>query len=259
MMEVEEEPKNQLRSSTKCGILPPVPRYKESGEMGSNPEFRKAFVARLKQACDESKLIPLPGQGRQQFIAERLGVAPEAVSKWFKGVSMPKPDKMTFLAELLEVDQAWLAYGISPEMDRADRKLHAKESSGAVHLVFGMIMMAGGHCGEPSKSDPRSEYVDFYATMRGSVYPMHIALGRETAKDHFEVLLPKEYKDVRCIAVIPGGAGKYVFLDMPVAMIDEYKTRKTGMFAINIARVDGARYMTGSAKWPQIKSFEELS
>jgi hypothetical protein len=48
------------------------------GSMGSTAEFRKAFVARLKQACDQSKLVPLPGQGRQQFIADRLGVGAEA-------------------------------------------------------------------------------------------------------------------------------------------------------------------------------------
>jgi transcriptional regulator with XRE-family HTH domain len=228
--------------------------------VGSTPEFRKAFVARLKQACDESKLVPLPGQGRQQFIAERLGVAPEAVSKWFKGVSMPMPEKMALLAELLEVDHSWLAHGISPEMDRAERKLHAKESSGAVHLVFGMIMLAGGHCGEPSKSDPRAEYVDFYATMRGSVYPMHVALAREVAKDKYEVLLPKEYRDVRTVAVIPAGPGKYHFLDMRLPLIEEYKVRKAGMISLGIGRVDGKRYMTGSALWPQIKVFgEELA
>lgn len=34
--------------------------------MSSTPEFRKAFVARLKQSCDESKLIPQPGLGRLQ-------------------------------------------------------------------------------------------------------------------------------------------------------------------------------------------------
>jgi transcriptional regulator with XRE-family HTH domain len=227
--------------------------------MGSTPEFRSAFVARLKQACDESKIIPLPGQGRQQFIADRLKLAPEAVSKWFKGVAMPKPDKMALLAELLEVDQSWLAYGISPEMNPRERRLHAKESNGAVHIVFGMILLAGGHCGEPSPNDPRRGYVDFYATMRGSVYPIHVALAREVGKDTFEVLLPKEYRDVRSIAVLPMGQGKFQFLDMPLPMIEEYKARKTGLFSLTISKVDANRFMTGSAQWPKIKTFEEIA
>lgn len=85
--------------------------------MGSTPEFRKAFVARLKQACDESTLVPDVGRGRQQYIADRLQVGAEAVSKWFHGVAMPRPDKMAKLAELLETDQSWLTFGIAPDPD----------------------------------------------------------------------------------------------------------------------------------------------
>jgi transcriptional regulator with XRE-family HTH domain len=227
--------------------------------MGSTPDFRRAFVARLKQACDESKLIPLPGQGRQQMIADRLKTTAEAVSKWFKGVSMPKPDKMTMLAELLEVDQSWLAYGINPEMDRAERRIHGRESDGAVHLVLGMIMLSGGHCGQPMETDPRSEYVDFYTTMRGAVYPMRVSLAREISRDHYEVLVPKEYKDVRSIGVMPAGPGKYHFIDMPLAMIDEHKVRKAGSFMLPISQVETGKYTTGRDVWPRIKSFGELA
>lgn len=227
--------------------------------MGSTLEFRKAFVKRLVQACDESSYIPPPHKGRQQYIAEKLGVAPEAVSKWFKAVSMPRPDKIERLAELLQVDQSWLTFGISPEMDRNERKAHAREIDGAVHLVLGMIILAGGHCGMPSARDPRASYVDFYVTMRGSVYPIHVSLAREVSRDHFEVLLPKEYTDVRSIAVIPAGAGKFHFIDMPLVMVDEHKVRKTGMFMVNISRVDSSRYITGADTWPRIKSFMEMA
>lgn len=227
--------------------------------MGSTLEFRKSFVKRLVQACDESANIPPPHKGRQQYIAEQLGVAPEAVSKWFKGVSMPRPDKMERLAELVGVDQSWLTFGISPEMDRGERKAHAREVDGAVHLVLGMIILAGGHCGMPSSRDPRSSYVDFYATMRGSVFPIHVALARETSHDHFEVLLPKEYADVRSVVVVPVGSGKFHFIDMPLAMIDEHKARKTGMFSLTMSRVDSSRFITGAHTWPRIKSFAELA
>lgn len=74
--------------------------------MGSTVEFRKAFVGRLKQSCDESKHIPLPGHGRQQFIVDRLKVTPEAVSKWFNGVSMPRPDKMEALGYVQNIVSA---------------------------------------------------------------------------------------------------------------------------------------------------------
>lgn len=227
--------------------------------MGSTPDFRKQFVARLKQACDESKVIPLPGQGRQQMIADRLGTTAEAVSKWFKGVSMPSHDKMPFLAELLEVDQAWLAHGISPEMDRLERKTFAREADGAVYLVRGMIMLAGGHCGQPAATDPRSEYVDFYTTLRGAVYPMRVSLARELSRGHFEILVPKEYRDVRSIGVIPVAPGKYMFIDMPLSMIDEHKVRKAGSFMLPVSQVESGRFTSGSDVWPRIKSFGELT
>lgn len=227
--------------------------------MGSTAEFRKAFVSRLTQACEESDYVPPPHKGRQQYLADKLGVAPEAVSKWFKAVSMPRPDKMERLAEILQVDQSWLAFGISPEMDRAERKAHSREVDGAVHLVMGMIMLAGGHCGMPSQKDLRFNYVDFYATVRGSVYPIHISLGRETSRDQFELLVPKEYQDIRSIGVLQIAPGKFHFIDMPLALIEEHKSRKAGQFLITVSRVDGQRYITGGDTWPRFKSFGELN
>lgn len=227
--------------------------------MGSTLEFRRAFVQRLVQACDECDSIPPPHRGRQQVIADALGLAPEAVSKWFHAVSMPRPNKMEDLATLLQVDPSWLSFGISPEMSRMERKAHAREIDGAVHLVRGMLTLAGAHTGTPGEKDPRSVYVDFYATMRGSVYPIHVSLGRETSKDTFEIALPREFKDVRSIAVIPAGPGKFHFLDMPLQSVEEYKARKAGGFAVTVNRVESSRYMTGGFTWPRIKSFEVLA
>lgn len=226
--------------------------------MGSTLEFRKAFVARLKQACDEAPNVPPPHRGRQQYFSEQLKVAPEAVSKWFKAVSMPKPEKIERIAELLQVDQSWLVFGITTEMNRGERKAHGRTLDGAVYLVMGMLMLAGSHCGMPSKTDPRREYVDFYATFRGVVYPVHVAFAREMGEGVFEVIVPKEFIDVRNIAVVPAGVGKYHFLEMPSDTIDEHKIRKTGSFALEIV-VAGPRYLTGGQPWPRIKSFGDLT
>lgn len=223
--------------------------------MASTEEFRKAFVLRLKEACDGSKIVPPPHKGRQQYISQQLGVAPEAVSKWFKGVAMPRPDKMERLAELLQVEQTWLSFGISPEMDRQERKAHAREVDGAVHYVMGVCMLNGGHCGLPGPRDPRSGYVDFYATIRGSVYMVHVCLGRETSRDRYELLVPKEYDDVNCVAVIQKAPGKYDQLAMPIELIDEHKTRKTAGFTITIDRSDASKYTTGRSQWPRIRFF----
>ena len=225
--------------------------------MGSTAEFRKAFVSRLKEACDGSKIIPPPHKGRQQHIAQQLGVAPEAVSKWFKAVSMPRPDKMERLAELLQVEQTWLAFGVSPEMDRQERKAHAREVDGAVHLVMGLSMLSGAICGLPGPRDSRAAYVDFYATIRGSVYAVHVCLGREVSSDRYELVIPKEYTEVNCIGVIPKSPGKYDQLELPIDLIEAHKTKKAGDFSLVIDRSEASRYSTGRDNWPRIRYFGE--
>lgn len=227
--------------------------------MNTRADFRKSFVARLSQACEESSNVPPPHKGRQQFLAKELEVAPEAVSKWFKAISMPRPEKLEKLAHVLQVDRSWLAFGIAPELDRTERKAHGRELDGAVHLVMGMIMLAGGHCGTPSPTDSRASYVDFYATMRGSVYPIHISLGRKVLNDEYELVVPKEYADVRCIGVISVGSGKYDFLDLPTALITEHKARKTGQFALHMTRTDAHRYATNDVVWPKFRNFTDLA
>lgn len=226
--------------------------------VGSTPEFRKAFVARLKQACDQSTIVPPIGRGRQQYIADHLKVGAEAVSKWFKGVAMPRQDKLAHLAELLETDQSWLAFGIKPEMDRKEMRLHARESDGARHLVLGLIMLAGGHCGEPGKTDPRRAYVDFYATLRGSVYPMHVCLARELSSGHYEVLVPREYRDVRVIAVVPQRAGRFDFIDLPLDVIQEHSSKKSGDYAVAFSSPEAGKYFCGRDPLTRIRNFGEL-
>ncbi len=225
--------------------------------MGSTLEFRKAFVQRLKQACDESPVVPPPHKGRQQYISQQLGVAPEAVSKWFKAVSMPRPDKMVRLSELLQVEQTWLAFGVSPEMDRQERKAHAREVDGAVHYVMGLTMLAGGHCGLPSSRDPRSSFVDFYATVRGSVYMIHVCLAREMSEGRYEVLVPKEFNDVNIVTVIPVSKGKHHLIEMPADAIEEHKVRKSGSYSIIVDHNPQNRYTTGHSIWPRIRYFGE--
>ena len=223
--------------------------------MATTLEFRQAFVARLKQACDESANVPPPNKGRQKYIANNLEVADEAVSKWFKAVAMPRHNVLEKLAELLNVEQSWLAFGIAPEMDRAERKAHGRELDGAVHLVMGMFMLAGGHCGTPSPRDSRAGFVDFYVTIRGGVHPVHVSLAREVKTGEFEISLPKEFAEVWCIGVIPAGADRYHYIELSSELIERHKSRKSGMFVVTLTNPEGQRYVSGDDTWAKLKSF----
>lgn len=226
--------------------------------MGSTEAFRKAFAKRLAQACDDNKNVPPVFQGRQQYIANQLKVAPEAVSKWFKAVAKPRDDKMAQLAQLLGVDQAWLSYGDEPEMTRPERKSFAREAEGAVHLVIGMVKMAGGQTGVPAKNDPRADYVDFYATAHGEAQPVHVALAREVETDKYEVVLPREHGEVRNIAVVPGNGGRFHCLVLPAGLVEAHRARKGSKIAVSIQRVDGGKFVSDGDTWPKVTRFDEL-
>lgn len=220
-------------------------------------ERDSTFSQRLSQACDDSPVIPEYGKGRQVAIAKRLSVTQEAVRKWFAGESVPRPDKMRDLAEYLEVDESWLALGLKPEIPRNERRRHRSALDGAVHLVAGLIMLEGGHCAFPSDKDPHAGRVDVYAIMRGTQMSIHVCLAREVSEGHYELIIPREHSDLRCIGVINVELGKYHFIELSESLIEKHKQRKAGDFAVSISR-NGNQYVTGSHRWPRFKTFAEL-
>lgn len=173
--------------------------------MPTSEQYRKEFTERLNLACDRAAHIPPHGKGRQEVIRNHFKLAPEAVSKWFKSVSVPKPDRMRELADFLGVEHTWLALGTDPDMDRRQRKMHAKESEGAAHLVWGLISLAGGHCGVPANNDPRKDYVDFDVVMMGSAFPVHVALAIDNENGTLDVTIPRQYPSVKIICVVREG------------------------------------------------------
>lgn len=215
------------------------------------------FKERFKQACDDSTIIPEYGKGRQVAIAKRLGVTQEAVRKWFTGESVPKSDKMRELAEYLEVDQGWLALGIEPEMGRDEKRKAGRMVSGSVLMVAGLIMMEGGNVAWPGDRDPRSQYVHMYAIMRGMQIALHVSTANETSNGNYELPIPHEYHDVRCVGFVASGAGKFHLIDIPTALIEEHKTRKSGNYAIVVNRV-GNDYFAGADKVARFKVLGEI-
>ena len=73
---------------------------------------------RLHLACDKSKNCPSKSRGRQVWLAETLDYSIPAVNKWFKGHSEPPLKVLKVLAELLEVDPAWLILGVGNQTQK---------------------------------------------------------------------------------------------------------------------------------------------
>jgi transcriptional regulator with XRE-family HTH domain len=91
-----------------------------------------AFARRLNQVIEESDLLPPYNQGRYTWISEQLRkqfgveVTRETVRKWVWGETIPRNEKLKALAKLFDVDEGWLAFGITSEVNK---KVTPKRSS----------------------------------------------------------------------------------------------------------------------------------
>lgn len=228
---------------------------------GKKAAGTEGFVRRLNQACDDAPhIIPPHGEGRQIELAKRLDMSQEGVRKWFAGESMPRREAMRKLARLLEVEEPWLALGVMPELSREEKVVNARNVDGAVLLSMGLITLAGGACAIPGDNDSRRTYVDFYAILRGTQMAIHICLARVTSPGSWTAIVPREYRDVRTLVVIPLGDTRFDFIDLDHINTPEYLQRKGGAFSLSFDKGETAGvYKRGDMTWRRIKHFGELA
>lgn len=84
----------------------------------------------------------------QEFIAERLGVSRQAVSKWETDASAPDTYNLIALAELLHTSVEYLATGkeaaATPSRESAPRPLNARVIVGSILLGSGLLSLILG-------------------------------------------------------------------------------------------------------------------
>jgi transcriptional regulator with XRE-family HTH domain len=73
------------------------------------------------------------GYGQEQ-VAQHLGVSQQTISRWEKGLALPRPGRVVQLAELLELDARWLhrVAGYLPVEERS-------EAAGPWLEIFGRV------------------------------------------------------------------------------------------------------------------------
>lgn len=215
------------------------------------------FSQRLNLACDGHPHVPAYGQGRQSWIKENLGVSHEAVSRWFAGASRPRPSKMKALAKVLDVDEAWLALGITPASDPAEMRVRNVQAEGASNTLMGLAQLNGASVALPDDKDPRAAFVDFYAVFRGQQVPFHVALADEIAAATYKVTVPLEYDRCVTVTAVHRHSMRVHFLRMPIPLIDRHKSRRGGYFEL-IMTHHNDKYMTGQDEWTLIRDFNDF-
>ncbi|HEY3815448.1 MAG TPA: hypothetical protein VGL66_19685 [Caulobacteraceae bacterium] len=169
----------------------------------------RAFAQRLALASDGNSHVPPLNHGRLTWVKTQLdarfkeSVSVETVRKWYAGEVKPRPEKVTLLAQLLEVDESWLSLGIDPELAPRDQKVRNAVAGGAVNVLAGFIQMNGGHPAFPDPGDKRAQdaHIDLYAIIRGAQYAFHVALAQET-DDGFRFTVPAQHEDTFQIGVV---------------------------------------------------------
>ena len=217
----------------------------------------RSFAKRLNTACDGHPHIPPYGYGRQTWVKEKLEVSHEAVRKWFTGEARPRPTKMKVLAKTLEVDQAWLALGIAPDMEPRDRRTRNAVAEGAVNSAMGMVQMNGGHCAFPDDKDPRSAFVDFYAIIRGQQMAFHISLAQLVSEGQYKFVVPREFDQCTVIGVVHAFPLRLHWIRMSFDLIERHKVRRGGYFEVTVSKRD-SEYSTGADTWPRVHNLNSF-
>lgn len=170
-----------------------------------------AFARRLEQAADLHPHCPPKHRGRLDWVRERLAekgetVSNETVRKWFAGEAKPRPDKGALLAEIMQVDVAWLQMGIDVQFTPREKKVRNALAEGAVNVVAGLIEMDGGHPAFPEEDGP----VDLHAIIKGAKYDLHVSAGERDGK-MLRFVVPSIRENVIVLGLVRDGLALEIY------------------------------------------------
>lgn len=198
------------------------------------------FARRLEQACESHPHVPPLHSGRQTWIQRELlsrfneEISVETVRKWLAGEARPIQARMGKLAQLLEVDVAWLSLGIDPALEPRERRARNAMADGAVNLVAGLIQMHGGHPAFPDEADTLAQKhnVDLHAIIRGGKYDIHVSLGEEDG-DRLRFTVPTTHEFVVVLGVVLRGFAVEIFEITP-ELIEAAGQRRGGSITVAV-------------------------
>lgn len=215
------------------------------------------FARRMAQACDGNPDVPPPNYGRLGWFVNQIAdrfheeITQETVRKWFAGESRPRHKMLSYLAQVLKVDEAWLSIGKSPEISEKQQRARNASADGAVNVVAGLVQMCGGHPAFPRDDDARAaeQKIDLYAIIRGAQYAFHVVTG-ERNKDAWHLSVQVDARDTLVIAVLPINDLQAEFFELDWESIEAHGKRKGATYDLTIS-------FSEKGGWKQISTFSE--
>ena len=211
-------------------------------------------------AADGNALVPPPNRGRLTWVRDQFAarfdhkIAVETVRKWFAGETKPRPKAMAALAEILQVDEAWLALGTSPKETVKERRVRDATADGAVNLVAGMISMDGSTPAfpEPGASGADNPCVDLFAIIKGGQYSIHVVVG-ERVDGGWEFSVPVGALSCVTIGVIQKEGFCFDLVELDAEGLESVGERKGGSIEVLLSDM----LKTGDYEWRRITTFRE--
>lgn len=191
-----------------------------------------AFASRLESACDGHRLCPPMHKGRLTWVQRELEsrfneqVSIETVRKWLAGEAKPRPAKTALLAELLQVDVAWLQIGVDRSLSPRERKVRDATADGAVNLVTGLIQMDGGNVAFPATGG----VVDIHAIIRGAKYDFHVSPVASDGAFHVPVV---DHDDVVLLGLVKNGFSVSLYEISPED-VEDHGERQGGSITVRV-------------------------
>lgn len=219
----------------------------------------KDFARRLEVACEGNPHCPTElYRGKQKWIYDGLEeefgikISSEAVRKWFSGESKPRPKVMSYLARLLEVDEGWLALGITPELTPVERKKRNAIADGAVNLVAGMIQMAGGHIAFPG-----DDSADIFAIIGGKNYAVDAILPFALEQDRFRLTISNKLDGKDFLAVVPQDDFSYRVLHVTPELVRDSGELRGDFWELMIEQ-RGTKWRAGDHQVRELSNIREI-
>lgn len=230
-------------------------------------DISKEFAYRLNQAAEGHPLAPPTPFGRQSWLREKLikeanlKVSHNSLSKWFNGMSTPRPDNIRAIAQVLSVDEVWLGSGRKPLAPASERKSDHIKARGGVLALAGMIEMFGGRVTFPDDA-ARDDAPDLNINFNGSSFSAIVVVPKES-EDSLTVMVSEPVGDARVLAVrVRPSEGKDCSACLTVLDLTDCPRKSLGGYSVIVLdrrpngkfAVEGQRTLLSS-----IPSLEELA
>jgi hypothetical protein len=221
-----------------------------------------AFGQRMTMACDNREGCPPLHRGRLGWIVDgfkkhfKEAISAESVRKWLGGKGRPRPRRLAMLAELLKVDEAWLAIGGDADPSADQRKARNAMADGGVNLIAGLIALHGGHVAFPDPGSRLGQDADIIAVIKGAAYNFNVSLGLPTGSKSYTFRLPTGYRDVIVLGLVEVGPLQWHLLEFDADLISKHKQNRGSHLEVTVDR-RGSSYSTGGDRVQQLSGFRE--